>query len=230
MKLFALIKENGKTRIITDKYVQAEVNKMVIESMLSFTDEISSNTSINYIVSIDDINSFYNLKEPFSRYVVKCLKEILNYKEKKNKFNIKSFVTYDRCSVDMLMQKIIDYKANIKIDVHNFDYLLKVLNEIKVKNINLLDSTIHKCNGCVDLSPLSCEKVEYIKKPIFDYDFIIDGYQIYQFQEGELSTPFLEKFIVLNCKNLKRYRSFETLFYEQIPEHAKTKIKKITNS
>ena len=56
----------------------------------------------------------------------------------------------------------------------------------------------HLCFDCVNGCASKCVKVaDYSKKPITAYDFIINGYQIYN------NRGMMTEFVVTNCQNFK---------------------------
>lgn len=106
-----------------------------------------------------------------------------------------------------------DFKANI--DKDNFERLLCELGEIQ--NRKDISSERHKCYDCDNLSPLICEKAEYVKKPISGYPFIESGYQIfYTNGQGEWE---MDTFCVTHCRDYSYVRS-------NLDTGSKSKVKK----
>ena len=91
----------------------------------------------------------------------------------------------------------------VHIDKNNFETLLQELGEISNPKID--PSKRHACYNCANLSPLECEKAEYVKKPICDYYFIESGYQI--FSRNKSGKWEMEVFHIDRCHDYSCVRS-----------------------
>ncbi len=210
MNVFALVKKNGVTKIIKDSDVSSVISEEVRLALLSIIDQIISKKGYNYIIKVQDIEKFsggncFNLASMF-------FKKIVNYKrERSYDYDYSLASCYKKFTANELRNIVLNYPIKIDITANNFAYLLKELGEIQVDDSAQEDFFVHKCGRCEDLSPLSCEKAEYFKKPITEYDFIIDGYQTYHVEND---VPCLDKFIVQRCKNFKKAPA-AILYYEK---------------
>lgn len=193
MDIYALIKYDGKTSKITGDQVRQIIDRAIKYSMLNTLNEIIKKYGNNHIVTPRDINSFSS--GICSNLAERYLKQLIDYEDYYYSFE------YSEFKASELKAFVLDYPIHMDINIENFDYVLKELGVIHVDNSNITDSSIHKCGNCTKMSPLICEKVEYIKKPIFQYDFVVDGYQTYYFEDGE---ERLDKFIVQRCRQYKK--------------------------
>lgn len=210
MELYALIKERGVTHKVSSEDVSLLINEIINDSIKDILDEVAKKHSDNYKISFKDFdkNSIGNLKG--YKIAIPYLRKILIDNSYINDGDV---IFHKRFSVSEIRNIVSNSNIDVTIKLDNFDYILKELGLIKVSDNRVNDVVIHKCSNCADLSPLTCEKAEYVKKNISDYDFITDGYQIFSVS-GD--SEYLEKFIILKCKN---YR----LLNEPIPVYQKAK-------
>lgn len=198
MEMYALIKEAGITKKITDAEVKSVINETVRSAMLSIINKIIIKNGDYYIVRPEDIDEFSSgICSNFANFF---LKKIINY-QKPTYNNYVLATDYNKIMASELIKIVLNYPIQINIDINNFDFALKELGKIKVKDSNESDSLTHQCGRCEDLSPLSCKKAEYYKKPIDEYSFITDGYQTYFIENDGL---YLDKFIVQGCRHFKK--------------------------
>lgn len=193
MERYALVKKEGITKKIMESEVAAVVDKCVKKAMLKILCFILEEHGKNYMVTPLDIEKHSDIL--CGGLASDELKKMINY-NRQSYYND----TYTRIRVYDFIKLVLNKDIEISIDDKNFDYILKDLGVIEVDDLSCADSTIHKCGNCRDLSPLSCEKAEYLKKPISEYDFIVDGYQTYLFPDG---VEHLDKFIVQRCRHFK---------------------------
>lgn len=225
MELYALIKENGKTRMVTSAEIDLAIELTVRESMLEIVDRIIEKYGKYHMVRIVDIKNIDVSDLKCGNIAIACLEKIIDYQEPQyNFYNDGNYIFYNRYKAFTLREFVLKYPVNIKVNRTNFDYILKEFGEIKVIDSALNDSFIHRCGNCDILSPLSCEKAEYIKRKIFDYDFIIDGFQIFCVEGG---NEYLDKFIVMRCKNYAA--SKQDISYYSSGKEGKAMVKKVVN-
>lgn len=110
-------------------------------------------------------------------------------------------------SLEYYCHEIRDYFATkefkVAIDQSNFETFLRELGEIG--NPRIKPTEKHSCYDCASLSPIECEKAEYIKKPISDYSFIESGYQI--FSVNDAGKWNMVTFCVTHCHDYTYVRN-----------------------
>ena len=191
MEFYALVKKNGVTSKILGSDVELVIEPIVRKSMISIIDSLIDKFGNEYIFRVEDIDSAMNSNIMCKNIAICFLKKISGY----SKYNFNT----NKVNILDLKEKVINYPINIVVNSDNFDFILKELGIIKVSDNKSFNSNIHNCGDCVNLSPLMCEKAQYLKKKISCYDFITDGFQIVRVQDDK---EYLDVFIVLKCNNL----------------------------
>lgn len=167
---------------------------------------------ISYLLSYSTIySSFYTDprgKVRVSDYRLKSLFESVFYSDGERMLKaLVDTVNSSEFSLEYYCHELREYFSvkdfNVQIDSKNFETFLMEIGEIS--NPQLYESRKHKCYDCTDLSPLTCEKAEYIKKPISEYPFIESGYQI--FSENRPGKWEMETFFVGQCQNYSYTRN-----------------------
>lgn len=186
-------KRNEIKRLLTDLFSIYDIEKNLINYIIN-------NISLDSFYVTNDNRTQYNKKE-----IGKLLRETFGFSIsadliKELDMLIKSQEYKLSYSAKELKEYILSTDEIIKINRNNFGELLYEFGEIP--NPKIPTAKRHKCYDCEKLSPLTCEKAEYIKKRIDKYPFIISGYQI--FITSDYKKNNMIDFTVEDCRDYVR--------------------------
>ena len=168
----------------------------------------------------------------YNRHVIKSVLERTFYMDKaiemeEKLYNLTKTGEYKMDLTIKDLQAIVESEEDIvNVNRENFEELLhafKIISDPKAPA-----GRRHKCYSCSLLSPLTCEKAEYIKKLIEHYPYILSGYQIIEVPDH--GVPIIDSFIVTSCRNYKRANEFETVVPEDYEAQKKENQKTIKKS
>lgn len=187
-KIFLNRKKDEVLRLLDDVFSVYDLNDELISYIKNDVElKKTFNESNNHSISFDRgyVKKLFN--DIFGYFIGNDLVNRMDYLISNGDYNFNYNV--------LELKKVISSSDDlVKLNRRNFELFLYKFGLISNPEIRAIFR--HRCYKCANLSPLTCEKAEYLKKDIDDYSFINCGYQIYIVSGGQRD---LVSFIVEDC-------------------------------